>query len=76
MKAKRFAVSLAMILLTSATSYAGNGYFKQVGRSIGYGISDGYHAHRNCLTESVTCDNCSPAQQPMMQQPHTTTIIQ
>ena len=69
MKPKLFAVSTAIILLTSATSNAGNGYFLELGRNVGYGISDGYHAQRHCLTDGKSCNNCSSVQQPMMPQP-------
>jgi len=69
MKPKLFAVSAAIILLTSATSNAGNGYFNQLGRHLGYGISDGYHAQRYCMSDCTSCSGCSPVQQPMMQQP-------
>ena len=69
MKPKLFAVSAALILFTSATAIAGNGYFNQVGRNCGYGISDGYHAQRNCLTDGKSCNECSPVLQPMMPQP-------
>lgn len=69
MQFKRFAVSAAIILLTVANSNAGDGYFNLVGRNFGYGISDGYHAHRNCLPDYMPCNNCEPAQQPVMPQP-------
>ena len=71
MKPTLFAATTAMMLLTTATSNAGPGhrYITEVGRNIGYGISDGYHAQRYCLPAGSTCSSCSPAQQPMMQQP-------
>jgi hypothetical protein len=69
MKPKFFAASAAIILFTSTASNAGHGYFNLVGRNFGYGISDGYHAHRSCLTDWTPCHECSPAQQPMMQPP-------
>ncbi|MDA1054698.1 MAG: hypothetical protein O3C40_30085 [Planctomycetota bacterium] len=69
MKLQLFAVSAAIILLTSAISNAGNGYFNQLGRINGYGISDGYHAQRYCLPACKSCGNCSPVQSPMNPQP-------
>ncbi len=82
MKFKLFALASALILLASPTSNAGHGYLNQVGRNIGYGISDGYHAQRYCLEAEITCHSCSPVQpravpqravpQPMMMQPPVT----
>lgn len=66
MKPKLFTLSAAMILLTSATSIAGNGYFTELGRGFGYGYGDGYHAQRYCLNADSSCGNCSPVQQPMI----------
>lgn len=69
MKPALFATSVGIILFTSAASNAGNGYFTKLGRNLGYGISDGYHAQRYCLPGGMPCSAGSPFYQPMMQQP-------
>lgn len=69
MKLKLLALSVAMSLLSSATSYAGDGYLTKIGRALGYGISDGYHAQRYSVPGCSSCNGSSPVQQPMMMQP-------
>lgn len=73
MKPTLFVTSTAIILLATAASGAGLGrrYITEVGRNIGYGVGDGYHADRYCLSACAACSSCSPVQQPMMQQPMT-----
>ena len=69
MKPMLFATAAAMILVTSANSQAGNGYFKELGRNLGYGISDGYHAQRYCLPACTACSSGVLQPQPMFQHP-------
>lgn len=71
MKPTLFATAIAITLLTTSTSSADvlKRYFIELGRNLGYGISDGYHADRDCLSASKGCDDCSAAQHPMMHQP-------
>ena len=73
MKSKLLAISAVMILITSATTNAGDSFLKKFNRYLGYGISDGYHAQRYCQPACTSCNSCSPLQQPMtMSLPMTT----
>ncbi|MBI2478458.1 MAG: hypothetical protein HYV60_07415 [Planctomycetia bacterium] len=71
MKPTLFATTATILLLTTATANAGPGhrYFTELGRNIGYGVGDGYHAQRYCLPACAACNSCSPIQQPTIQQP-------
>ncbi|MCA9122738.1 MAG: hypothetical protein H6822_15450 [Planctomycetaceae bacterium] len=71
MKPTLFAAAVAITLVTTSTSSADvlKLYFIELGRNLGYGISDGYHANRDCLPAYSGCSSCSPSQHPVMQQP-------
>ena len=55
MKANGLILLAAAILLSSA-AHADAGMWNEIGRALGLGWSDGYHAHHGCPT-----DHCPPA---------------
>ena len=62
MMLKTFALSLTIVLFVSAVSHAGDSIFTRLGRYLGYGISDGYHAQRYCTSGCTSCSGAPSVQ--------------
>ena len=70
MKTRVIAISASLLLMTSFVHGGESALCVQIGRYLGWGINDGYHANRDCLPMCMPCNSCSPVGQPMMATPY------